>query len=59
MGLTVTADKTCPKCASPNYKFRGRRPVGANEKKGAPAGTETKYQCAACGHSWKVHVSGE
>ncbi|WP_020474849.1 hypothetical protein [Zavarzinella formosa] len=52
-------DKTCPKCTSPQYKFRGRKPVDANEKKGLHPGIETKYQCGPCGHSWKVWVPGE
>ncbi|WP_169331902.1 hypothetical protein [Zavarzinella formosa] len=55
--MDVKPDKTCPKCASTDYRFRGRKPVDANEKKALPAGTETKYQCAACGHQWKVRVA--
>lgn len=52
--LLVKADKTCPKCESKEYRFRARRTLPAD--KGKPAATETKYQCAACGHQWAVRV---
>ncbi len=45
------ADKTCPKCESNDYRFRGRKLVEDR------AGVETKYRCAPCGHTWKVRVA--
>jgi hypothetical protein len=52
----MVADKTCPKCGSPDYRFRARRAVPA--EKDRLAAVETKYLCAACGHVWKVWVPG-
>jgi DNA-directed RNA polymerase subunit M/transcription elongation factor TFIIS len=48
----VKADKTCPKCDSRDYRFRARKTVTADKDR--PSGTETKYQCSACQHTWKV-----
>jgi DNA-directed RNA polymerase subunit M/transcription elongation factor TFIIS len=44
--------KTCPKCGSGEYMFRGRKKVEAEE--GKPKAVETKYKCKACGHEWRV-----
>jgi transposase-like protein len=50
----VRPDKSCPKCASTDYRFRGRKWIEAVGEKNQPPLTETKYQCATCGHQWKV-----
>ena len=47
--------KTCPKCGSGDYQFRGRKKVEAG--RGEPEVVETKYRCKACGHEWKVRVA--
>ena len=44
--------KTCPKCGSGEYAFRGRKKVQAEN--GATQAVETKYRCKACGHEWRV-----
>jgi DNA-directed RNA polymerase subunit M/transcription elongation factor TFIIS len=46
------AAKTCPKCGSGDYQFRGRKKVAAAG--GQPEATETKYRCKRCEHEWKV-----
>ena len=46
--------KTCPKCGSGEYAFRGRKKVEAEE--GKPEAVETKYRCKACGEVWKVRT---
>jgi hypothetical protein len=48
------ARRTCPKCGSGDYAFRGRRniPPAAEQAEA----TETKYRCKACEHEWKVRV---
>jgi hypothetical protein len=52
MGLK--AGKQCPKCQSSDYRFRARRYLAP--EKDRPAAVETRYQCVACGHVWKVQV---
>lgn len=52
----MAADKTCPMYESSDYRFRARRTLPADPVKQTPAATETKYQCAACGHVWTVQV---
>jgi DNA-directed RNA polymerase subunit M/transcription elongation factor TFIIS len=47
--------KTCPKCGSGEYTFRGRKKVEAEN--GEPEAVETKYRCKACGHEWKVRAA--
>jgi hypothetical protein len=46
--------KTCPKCGSGEYTFRGRKKVEA--KRGEPAAAETKYKGKSCGYEWCVRV---
>jgi hypothetical protein len=38
--------KTCPKCRSREYLFRGRKKIAAEAGQGATI--ETKYACKAC-----------
>lgn len=52
--MVLKADKSCPKCQSKDYRFRARRQLPPEADR--PAATETKYQCAACGHVWKVQI---
>jgi DNA-directed RNA polymerase subunit M/transcription elongation factor TFIIS len=52
----MVADKKCPKCESPDYRFRARRTLPADPVRQTPEAVETKYQCVACGHVWKVRV---
>ena len=52
--MGVKADKRCPKCGSRDYRFRARRSLPADKDR--PAARETKYQCSACGHVWKVAI---
>jgi hypothetical protein len=47
--------KTCPKCGSGDYAFRGRKRIEAAG--GRPAAVETKYRCKACGEEWRVRAS--
>ncbi len=49
--MILKPDKTCPKCDSDDYRFRGRKVVEDG------AVVETKYRCAPCGHVWKVRVA--
>jgi DNA-directed RNA polymerase subunit M/transcription elongation factor TFIIS len=49
--------KTCPKCGSGQYMFRGRKKSEADPAKGEPESWETKYRCKTCGHKWKVRVA--
>ena len=51
-----TADKSCPKCSSKDYRFRARKAVAAVDDR--PAAVETTYRCVACGHQWQVRVPG-
>jgi DNA-directed RNA polymerase subunit M/transcription elongation factor TFIIS len=51
MEPTITG-RTCPKCGSTDYRFRGRKTVAAEP--GRAEAVETKYRCQACGHEWKV-----
>jgi DNA-directed RNA polymerase subunit M/transcription elongation factor TFIIS len=51
-----SAARTCPKCGSGEYTFRGRKKIKAVD--GQEAAVETKYRCKACGHEWKVRVAG-
>jgi DNA-directed RNA polymerase subunit M/transcription elongation factor TFIIS len=44
--------KTCPKCGSRDYTFRGRRKIEPAEDQ--EAAVETKYRCKTCLHEWKV-----
>jgi transposase-like protein len=44
--------KTCPKCGSGDYTFRGRKKIEAAQ--GHEAAIETKYRCKPCGHEWTV-----
>jgi DNA-directed RNA polymerase subunit M/transcription elongation factor TFIIS len=48
--------RTCPKCGSGDYHFRGRKKIEPTEDQ--EAAVETKYRCQACGHEWKVRVPG-
>jgi hypothetical protein len=52
------AARTCPRCGSPDYQFRGRKKVPADQGKGEPEGWETKYRCKACEKEWKVRTPG-
>jgi DNA-directed RNA polymerase subunit M/transcription elongation factor TFIIS len=47
--------RTCPKCGSGDYVFRGRKKVPAEGGQGEAV--ETKYRCKACSHEWKVRVA--
>jgi DNA-directed RNA polymerase subunit M/transcription elongation factor TFIIS len=49
--------RTCPKCGSTDYLFRGRKKL--TDEPGKPPVTETKYRCKACGHEWKVRTPSE
>ena len=51
-----TTPKTCPKCGSREYLFRGRKKLPAEGEQ--PAQTETKYRCKSCEHEWKVRTEG-
>jgi DNA-directed RNA polymerase subunit M/transcription elongation factor TFIIS len=48
--------RTCPKCGSTDYLFRGRKKV---TEPGKPEAVETKYRCKGCGHEWKVRIPSE
>src|SRR5689334_2999979 len=48
--------RTCPKCGSGDYLFRGRKKIEPTEDQ--ETAVETKYRCQACGHEWKVRVPG-
>jgi DNA-directed RNA polymerase subunit M/transcription elongation factor TFIIS len=48
----AAAARTCPRCGSPDYQFRGRKRLPAAD--GSPEATETKYRCKRCEHEWKV-----
>ena len=48
--------RTCPKCGSGDYLFRGRKKVEPTEDE--EAAVDTKYRCQSCGHEWKVRVPG-
>jgi hypothetical protein len=50
--------RTCPKCGSGDYVFRGRKKIPADVEKGQQAATDTRYCCRACGHEWKERVAG-
>jgi hypothetical protein len=52
---TQQVGRTCPKCGSSDYAFRGRKRIEPTE--GLGAAVETKYRCKACGHEWKVRVA--
>ena len=52
------AARTCPRCGSPDYLFRGRKKVPADPGKGEQEGGETKYRCKACEKEWKVRTPG-
>jgi transposase-like protein len=47
--------KSCPKCGSGDYTFRGRKKVEAGD--GQEPTVETKYRCKACGEEWRVRAS--
>jgi DNA-directed RNA polymerase subunit M/transcription elongation factor TFIIS len=53
----TSTGRSCPKCGSSDYLFRGRKKLA--EEPGKPAGVETKYRCRACGHEWKVRIPSE
>jgi hypothetical protein len=40
--------RTCPRCGSTEYLFRGRKKVAAEA--GKPEAVETECRCKACGH---------
>jgi DNA-directed RNA polymerase subunit M/transcription elongation factor TFIIS len=48
------AARTCPKCGSGEYQFRGRKKIPA--AKAEPEAVETKYRCKACQHEWRVRA---
>ncbi len=52
MSSSPAPARTCPKCGSGDYAFRGRKTVAD----GQGEATETKYRCKACGQEWKVRV---
>jgi hypothetical protein len=56
MEPTITG-RTCPKCGSTDYLFRGRKKVASEP--GVPEAAETRYRYKAWGHEWKVRVPGE
>lgn len=45
------ATRSCPKCGSGDYLFRGRKNIAATTEQ--PAAIETRYLCRHCGHAWK------
>jgi DNA-directed RNA polymerase subunit M/transcription elongation factor TFIIS len=49
-------DRTCPKCGSGDYQFRGRKKIVGE---GKPEAVETKYRCKPCGHEWRERVEGK
>ena len=51
---TTSTGRTCPKCGSTDYLFRGRKKVATEPEK--PEAVEPKYRCKACGHDLKVRV---
>jgi hypothetical protein len=48
------AFKSCPKCGSGEYTFRGRKKIAPAPGHGEAEAVETKYRCKACAHEWKV-----
>ena len=56
MDQGFTAARTCPKCASAEYLFRGRKRVAPAPGLGGGEAIETKYRCKACGHEWRVRT---
>ena len=46
--------KSCPKCGSGEYTFRGRKKIVPDPVQGEGEAVETKYRCKACTHEWKV-----
>src|SRR5262249_35729014 len=53
-GTRMEQLKTCPKCGSGEYTFRGRKKIEAEAEKGEPEAWLTRYRCKSCGHEWKV-----
>jgi DNA-directed RNA polymerase subunit M/transcription elongation factor TFIIS len=51
MDQIVNPTRSCPKCGSTDYAFRGRKKI--REDNGQRAAVETKYRCKACGKEWK------
>jgi DNA-directed RNA polymerase subunit M/transcription elongation factor TFIIS len=54
MDQLVNPARSCPKCGSREYAFRGRKKVPAEAEQ--PAAIETRYACKTCGHAWKERV---
>jgi hypothetical protein len=46
--------KSCPKCGSDEYLFRGRKKIVPEPGQGEGGSVETKYRCKACQCEWKV-----
>ena len=53
----MATTKTCPKCGSGDYTFRGRKKI--EPAVGQEAAVETKYRCKACLYEWKVRMSSK
>jgi DNA-directed RNA polymerase subunit M/transcription elongation factor TFIIS len=56
MDMQEPATKSCPKCGSGEYTFRGRKKIAAEPGQGEAEAVETKYRCKACAHEWKVQT---
>jgi transposase-like protein len=54
--MTPTTCRTCPKCGSGNYAFRGRKQIEATADREAML--VTKYLCKDCQADWSETVPG-
>ncbi len=44
--------RTCPRCGSGAYTFRGRKKVAADPNMGEGPAWEARYGCKACAKEW-------